>query len=149
MNRRFPEIYFEKDKADFTPDAQKMLYELAVIMIKNRDYTVEITGNSDADEPENISAERARNIVNSLINKGISATRVIEKDDGKFKPASKNDHSKNMRVSIKFFSTSMDDVVKRFNTLKPNSLTAEERYFKRGENEFVDVANWAVGRTDI
>lgn len=145
MNRRFPEIYFEKDKADFTPDAQKMLYELAVIMIKNRDYTVEITGNSDADEPENISAERARNIVNSLINKGISATRVIEKDDGKFKPASKNDHSKNMRVSIKFFSTSMDDVVKRFNTLKPNSLTAEEHYFKRGENEYIDVANWATG----
>jgi peptidyl-prolyl cis-trans isomerase SurA len=79
MNRRFPEIYFEKDKADFTPDAQKMLYELAVIMIKNRDYTVEITGNSDADEPENISAERARNIVNSLINKGISATRLLRK----------------------------------------------------------------------
>ncbi|WP_052354311.1 peptidylprolyl isomerase [Flectobacillus major] len=145
MNRRFPEIYFEKDKAEFSADAQKILYELALIMIKNRDYTVEIAGNSDPDEQESVSAERARNIVNSLINKGVSATRVIEKDEGKYKPVSKTDRSKNMRATIKFYSTSMEDVVKRFNALKANSLTAEEKFFKKGENEIVDLAAWTVG----
>ena len=110
-------------------------------MIKNRDYTVEIAGNSDPDEQESVSAERARNIVNSLINKGVSATRVIEKDEGKYKPVSKTDRSKNMRATIKFYSTSMEDVVKRFNALKANSLTAEEKFFKKGENEI-----WPLGQ---
>lgn len=145
MNRRFPEIYFEKDKSDFSTDAQKMLYDLTIILTKNRDYTIEITGNSDPEESETVSSQRARKIVNYLINKGISPMRILEKDDGKYKPVSKTDRLKNMRVGIKFFSNSMEDVVKRFNALKPGSLTAEERYFKKGENEFLDSMNWAIG----
>jgi peptidyl-prolyl cis-trans isomerase SurA len=145
LNRRFPEIYFEKDKSDFSADAQKMLYDLTVILFKNRDYNVEITGNSDPDETEAISAQRARKIVNYLINKGISPMNIIEKDDGKYKPVSKTDRNKNMRVGIKFFSNSMDDVVKRFNTLKPGSLTAEEHFFKKGDNEYLDAIPWTIG----
>ena len=141
MNRRFPEIYFEKDNSDFSTDAQKMLYDLTIILTKNRDYTIEITGNSDPEESETVSSQRARKIVNYLINKGISPMRILEKDDGKYKPVSKTDRLKNMRVGIKFFSNSMEDVVKRFNALKPGSLTAEERYFKKGENEFLDSMN--------
>lgn len=149
MNRRFPEIYFEKDKSDFTVDAQKMLYDLTIILTKNRDYTIEITSNSDPEESEIVSAQRARKIVNHLINKGISPTRIIEKDDSKYKPVSKTDRSKNMRVGIKFFSNSMDDVVKRFNALKPGSLTADERYFKKGENDFLDSIAWTVGESNF
>lgn len=148
MNRRFPEIYFEKDKSDFSADAQKMLYDLTIILNKNRDYTLEITGNSDPEESETVSSQRARKMVNYLINKGISPMRILEKDDGKYKPVSKTDRLKNMRVGIKFFSNSMDDVVKRFNALKPGSLTAEERFFKRGDNEFLDSINWAVGENN-
>ena len=148
MNRRFPEIFFEKDRSDLTTDTQKMLYDLMVIMIKNRDYTVEVTGNSDPDEQESISAQRAKKIVNYLINKGISVTRIIEKDDGKYKPSSKTDRYKNMRVGIKFFSNSMEDVVKRFNALKPGSLTAEEHFFKKGENEYLDIMPWTIGETN-
>lgn len=145
MNRLFPLMFFEKDKADFSTDAQKILDQLFITMIKNREYTVEITGNSDPEELENISAQRAKKIVNYLINKGISVTRIIEKDDGKYKPTSKTDRTKNMRVGIKFFSNSMDDVVKRYNTLKPGSLTAEEHFFKKGDNDFVDGTPWTVG----
>jgi peptidyl-prolyl cis-trans isomerase SurA len=148
MNRRFPEIYFEKDKSDFSNDAQKMLYDLTVIMAKNRDFTIEITGNSDPEETESISSQRARKIVNFLINKGISPMRIIEKDDGKYKPVSKTERTKNMRVGVKFYSSSMEDVVKRFNALKPGSLTAEEHYFKKGENEYLDNVNWIVGENN-
>lgn len=145
MNRLFPLISFEKDKADFSNDAQKIIDQLYIIMYNNREYTVEITGNSDPDELESISALRAKRIVNYLINKGISVTKIIEKDDGKYKPTSKTDRSKNMRVGIKFFSNSMQDVVKRYNALKPGSLTAEEHFFKKGENDFVDGTPWTVG----
>lgn len=149
MNRRFPEIYFEKDKLDFSVDVQKMLYDLTIILTKNRDYSLEVTGNSDPEESETVSAQRARKIVNYLINKGISPMRILEKDDGKYKPVSKTDRLKNMRVGIKFFSNSMDDVMKRFNTLKPGSLTAEERFFKKGESEFLDSIDWTVGETNF
>ncbi len=145
LNRLFPLIFFEKDKADFSADAQKILDQLYVTMFKYREYTVEITGNSDPEESEGISALRAKKVVNYLINKGISITKIIEKDDGKYKPTSKTDRSKNMRVGIKFFSNSMEDVVKKYNALKPGSLTAEERFFKKGDNEFVDATPWTVG----
>jgi peptidyl-prolyl cis-trans isomerase SurA len=148
MNRPFPNVFFEKDKSDFSAETQQKLSELVIIMIKNRDYTVEITGNTDPDETESISAQRARKIVNFLINKNISPTRIIEKDDGKYKPVSKTDRSRNMRAGVKFYSNSMEDVVKRFNALKPGSLTAEEHYFKKGENEFVDMAAWTVGESN-
>ena len=145
MNRPFPMIFFEKDKADFSTETQKILDQLYITVLKNREYTVEVTGNSDPDELENISAQRAKNIVNYLINKGISVIRIIEKDDGKYKPTSKTDRSKNMRVGIKFFSNSMEDVVKRYNALKPGSLTAEERFFKKGDSDFVDSMPWTIG----
>ena len=145
MNRKFPDIYFEKDKSTFSPDAQKMLNDLGIILLKNRDYIVEVTGNSDPEEQENVSADRARKVVNFLMNNGVSPTRIIEKDDSKFKPVSKTDRSKNSRIGIKFFSNSMDDVVKRFNALKPNSLTAEEGFYKKEGNEYLNNIAWEVG----
>lgn len=148
MNRRISDVYFDKNKSDFLPDATKILTELVVIMIKNRNYSIEVSGNADNEEGENISAERARKVVNFLINKGISPTRIIEKDDSKFKQASKVDHAKNRRVAIKFYSDSMEDVVKRFNSLKPASLTAEEGFFKKGDNKYVDALNWTMGEVD-
>lgn len=148
MNRPFSLIFFEKDKADLSADAQKLIDQLYITMLKNREYTVEITGNSDPEELENISAFRAKKTVNYLIDKGISVTRIIEKDDGKYKPTSKTDRSKNMRVGIKFFSNSMEDVVKRYNALKPGSLTAEEHFFKKGDNDFVDGTPWTVGEVN-
>jgi peptidyl-prolyl cis-trans isomerase SurA len=148
MNRPFPNVFFEKDKSDFSAETQQKLSELVIILIKNRDYSVEVTGNTDPEESESVSAQRARKIVNFLINRNISPTRIIEKDDGKYKPVSKTDRSRNMRAGIKFYSNSMEDVVKRFNALKPGSLTAEERYFKKGENEFVDMVAWTIGESN-
>ncbi len=75
--------------------------------------------------------------------------RIIEKDDGKYKPVSKTDRSKNSRIGIRFLSDSMEDVVKRFNALKPNSLSAEEGYFKKDENEYLGAVEWTLGEKNI
>jgi peptidyl-prolyl cis-trans isomerase SurA len=32
--------------------------------------------------------------------------------------------------------------------LKPGSLSAEERYFKKGDNEYLDAVQWAVGQNN-
>ncbi len=148
LNRLFPNMMFDKDQSDINEVIKKQCYELAVTMLKNQDYQVEVSGNSDPEENESVSAERAKKIVNYLIAKGVNATRITEKDDGKYKPVSKTERSKNQRVGIKFFSNSMEDVVKRFNALKPGSLSAEERYFKKGENEYLDAVQWAVGQNN-
>ena len=65
------------------------------------------------------------------------------------KSASKTDKTKNSRVSIKFYSQSMEDVVKRFNAIKPLSLIAEEGFFKRGENAILDSIPWEVGKKNF
>jgi peptidyl-prolyl cis-trans isomerase SurA len=40
----------------------------------------------------------------------------------------------------------MDDVIKRFNSIKPQSLVALEGYFIKGQNELLDGINWEVGK---
>jgi peptidyl-prolyl cis-trans isomerase SurA len=39
----------------------------------------------------------------------------------------------------------MEDVVKRFNALKPESLEAKEGYFKKGDSPVIDAVEWKVG----
>nr|MBP6411225.1 peptidylprolyl isomerase [Pseudarcicella sp.] len=62
-NKRFPDIYFEKNSAELSQDAQKNAKELLVILLRYKDYSVEITGNIDLDENENISNDRIKALV--------------------------------------------------------------------------------------
>jgi peptidyl-prolyl cis-trans isomerase SurA len=39
----------------------------------------------------------------------------------------------------------MEDVVKRFNALKPESLEAKEGYFKKGASPVIDAIEWSIG----
>ena len=43
----------------------------------------------------------------------------------------------------------MDDVVKRFNSVKPLSLDASEGLFKRGENAILDSLSWEPGKMNF
>ena len=43
----------------------------------------------------------------------------------------------------------MEDVVKRFNSVKPLSLEASEGLFKRGENAILDSLSWEVGKKNF
>jgi peptidyl-prolyl cis-trans isomerase SurA len=76
-------------------------------------------------------------------------SRIIEKVEGNLRPASKTDKSKNSRITFKFYSHSMDDVVKRFNSVKPLSLDATEGLFKRGENAILDSISWEPGKMNF
>jgi peptidyl-prolyl cis-trans isomerase SurA len=80
------------------------------------------------------------------VKKGISSTRINEKVEGTLKPVSTSDKSKNARVAIKFYSQSMEDVIKRFNAIKPKSLIAEEGYYVKGQNALLDGIAWEVGK---
>jgi peptidyl-prolyl cis-trans isomerase SurA len=92
-----------------------------------------------------LSEARINKVVSYLQAKGISSHRIIQKDEANLKAASKTVKTKNARVSFRFFSSSMDDVVKRFNALKPESLEAKEGYFKKGVSPVIDAIEWTLG----
>jgi peptidyl-prolyl cis-trans isomerase SurA len=115
-------------------------------LAKYPDYIVEISGNSDTQESDTISAARARNVVAYLTKNNISMTRIIEKDNGKYKPLSKTSRELNSRVSFVFYSNSTQDLVKQYNTLRPESLQILEGYFRKGSNKYLEDLRWEVGK---
>jgi peptidyl-prolyl cis-trans isomerase SurA len=146
MNKRLPDIGFALGQSDMLESASKIAQELFILMAKNRDYVIELAGYHDVSEVDSLSEARVNHLVKYLVKKGISPTRIIEKVEGTLKPVSKTDKAKNARVAIKFYSQSMEDVVKRFNAIKPQSLVAEEGYFIKGQNPVLDGVAWEVGK---
>jgi peptidyl-prolyl cis-trans isomerase SurA len=145
MNKKLGDILFSLNESKVEEASTKLLAELFVTMAKNVDYVVEISGHRDASEADSLSEARINKVVSYLASKGISSHRIIQKDEANLKAASKSIKNKNARVSFRFFSSSMDDVVKRFNALKPESLEAREGYFKKGVSPVIDAIEWKVG----
>jgi peptidyl-prolyl cis-trans isomerase SurA len=145
MNKKFADLTFSLKESSIEEPAAKLLAELFVTMAKNVDYVVEVSGHHDPSEADSLSEARIAKVVSFLQKKGISSHRIIQKDEADLKVASKTVKSKNARVSFRFFSSSMDDVVKRFNALKPESLEAKEGYFKKGVSAVMDGVEWSLG----
>jgi peptidyl-prolyl cis-trans isomerase SurA len=146
MNKRLPDMSFALGQVGMQDAANKIAQELFILMAKNRDYVIELAGYHDASEADTMSEARVNKVVNYLVKKGISSTRIIEKVEGTLKPLSKTDKAKNARIAIKFYSQSMEDVVKRFNAIKPQSLVAEEGFFVKGQNPLLDGIVWEIGK---
>jgi peptidyl-prolyl cis-trans isomerase SurA len=127
----------------------KIQQELFLLLAKNRDYIVEISGHQDASESDSLSDARVNVLVKYLMKKGIASTRIIEKMEGSLKPLSKTDRVKNARVSFRFFSQSMEDVVKRFNAVKPMTLVAEEGMYVKGQQPLLDSMPWEVSKKTL
>ena len=149
MNKRFPDLLFQFGQSQLADASTKLLQELFILMAKNREYVIEISGHHDSSELDSLAQGRINRVASYLNKKGIANTRIIEKLEGNLKSASKTDKTKNSRVSLKFYSQSMEDVVKRFNAIKPLSLIAEEGFFKRGENAILDSIPWEVGKKNF
>jgi len=145
MNKKFSDISFDLKESKLEEPATKLLAELFLTLAKNADYVVEVSGHRDASEADSLSEARINQVVRFLQSKGISSHRIIQKDEANLKVASKSAKTKNARVSFRFFSSSMEDVVKRFNALKPESLEAKEGYFKKGASPVIDAIEWTVG----
>jgi len=149
MNKRFPDIMFVFGQSKLADASTKLLQELFILLAKNREYIIEISGHHDSSELDTLAQGRINRVATYLNKKGIANTRIIEKLEGNLRSASKTDKTKNSRVSLKFYSQSMEDVVKRFNAIKPATLLAEEGFFKRGENAILDSIPWEVGKKNF
>lgn len=142
-------LYYLKNLSELTPDHKKILVNILDIMRKNKGYVLEIGGHTDQHEEGNVSAERLEKAKAYLVANGLSIERIIENDYVKTKQADKFDWAKNQRVAFAFYSTSKKDVEKVFNTKDPNRVVIEDGYFKKGDNKFVDIAKWEVGKYSV
>jgi len=141
MNKRYPDINFKLGSLEMTANGTKLVSDLANLMAKNKDYILEISGHQDASEKDTLSQGRINYLVHSLKSKGILSTHLIEKDEAALVNLSKSDKAKNARLTFKLMSYSFEDVVKRFNAVKPNALEVKEGYFLEGENKFIDSSS--------
>lgn len=145
LSLKWQDLFFDKNSAELTENHKQHLYDLALLLLKNEDYKVEISGNIDPDENDQYSAERAQNAVKYLISKGVGIDRIVEKDNGKFQPVSKTEREKNRRISFVLSTTNKQDIVKLNNALKPESIKVYNGVFKKGENKIVDLLKWVPG----
>lgn len=145
LSRKLNDMLFDKNQAALTAEHKEKLFDLIVILSKNPDYRVEIIGNTDPSEKDTISAARAKNVIKYLVENRVAMSRLIEKDNGKFKPISRTERNRNQRVAFGFYTTARQDVEKQFNAEKPDQLTVLQGYFKKGDNKVIDGLDWNAG----
>lgn len=147
LRRSVAEQTYAANQSILTARQRESLFDLLVILIKNTDYLVEVTGSADRSEADTISASRIRNVVNYLTANGIPLTRIMEKDYGKFRPAARGADAR--RVTFQLFSNAKEDVVRTLNAKSPSAVVLTEGVFSKGQNAAVDAVAWQPGTTLI
>ncbi len=105
-------LYFEADKSVIRDESDKILIEIYEFLNTNKDLVVEIGGHTNGLPPDwycdRLSEERAKAVVDFLVDKGISRNRLQFKGYGKRQPIASNEtedgRKKNQRVEIKILS---------------------------------------------
>ena len=149
ISLKWRDLYYDKNISELSDNHKSHLEDLVLLLLKNVDYKVEISGNIDPEESDNTSSERSKTVVKYLTSHRIPLARIIEKDNGKFQPISKIEREKNRRVAFDLFTTNKQDIVKINNTLKPDGLRVLEGFFKKGENKTIDNLKWEVGQQQL
>jgi peptidyl-prolyl cis-trans isomerase SurA len=146
LQKKGNEILFSEGKGAISDEQMQHLSDLLIILEKNPDYLVEVSGYRLPKEPETLSATRIRNVVKFLTSNNISIVRIIEKDYGSFRQAVEPE--RNMRVGFQFFSSSKKDVEKAYNSQAPNTVTIDEGYYTK-TNPLLNQAKWSTGEQTI
>ena len=112
MTIRMEQLYFPADSSTITKTSVPVLNEVYDFLTSNPRVAVEIGGHTNGTPSheycDRLSTERAKAIVDYLVDKGISRKRLQYKGYGKRKPVDTNKtaagRKKNQRVEIKILS---------------------------------------------
>lgn len=103
-------IYFENGNAILKSESYPMLEELATFLNENKSLSLEIIGHTDnvgnASQNLVLSKERAKSVIDFLVEKGIEKTRLKANGYGQEKPIASNDDEKegrelNRRIEVR------------------------------------------------
>ncbi len=152
LRRSVAELNYGVNQSALTTQQRESLFDLLVLMIKNPEYLVEVSGSADGTERDTVSASRVRTVVNFLTTNRIPIVRIMEKDYGKFRPGAlggKGKNDKARRVTFQLFSTSKQDVEKVLNSKEPGAVKLTEGIFAKGTNPYLDAVEWKPGSTTL
>jgi len=102
-------IYFNSSKSSFRPGVVEKLDLIVAIMKEYKDSNFSIEGHTDNSGPDklnqDLSDSRAKSVLDYLVSKGVSASRLTSKGFGESTPIAPNNtragRAKNRRVEIK------------------------------------------------
>jgi outer membrane protein OmpA-like peptidoglycan-associated protein/tetratricopeptide (TPR) repeat protein len=111
-------IYYDLDKYDLRPEAQKVLDSLTIILKDNPNITIELASHTDSRAPEDynlkLSQKRAESCVNYLVQHGIAKDRLSPVGYGETKlvndcadgvDCTEDQHQENRRTTFRVLST--------------------------------------------
>lgn len=147
LRRKGNDLLFPSSATALSVKHREALFEVALTLLNNENYSVEVSSYGDADEPDSVSTLRLQNAIKALTNNSVPLTRIMEKDYGKFKPVA--NAARNRRVSFQYFSSSKKDLEKALNALKLGNILLTEGAFAKGTNRYVDAARWEVGNHTV
>lgn len=143
LYRGITPILFEENEYKITQQDERKLFSLKQILEANEGYIVEVGGNTDAKEDEQISELRIREVVNYLVKIGVPLKRISEVNYKNSVVRDRFDWSKNQAVSFEFYSNLESDLVKTFNSKNENAITFDS--FKINRKDFESKMNTAWG----
>ncbi len=96
-------IFFDSDKSILKPESVTELNKLLEILKKNEDLRIELGGHTDSDGNDEhnlqLSDDRAKAVVNWLIEKGVDKEKLQYKGYGESKPRVENDTPQNKALN--------------------------------------------------
>lgn len=96
-------IFFEVNKADLKTESKAELDKLYAFLKNNKEVRLEIGGHTDntglKDANQKLSENRAKEVVNYLIQKGIDPARLVAKGYGDTKPVAPNTTAENKALN--------------------------------------------------
>lgn len=109
---RLKNVYFQADSASITQDSYEALNNIFDFLDANKDVIIEVGGHTNSrpqhDYADNLSTERAKSVMQYLVNRGIEPRRIKYKGYGKRQPIATNNtlggRKLNQRVEIKILS---------------------------------------------
>lgn len=100
---RLNNVFFDFDKFDLRPESFIELDRVVKLLNENPNIEIEMSAHTDSRGSDDynfiLSDNRARSVMNYIISKGISTTRIISKGYGETKPVVPNDSDENRQLN--------------------------------------------------
>jgi len=143
LRKKGTDLLFNSKVTAIDEKHREALVEVAMTMMNNENFVVEVSSFSGGEEADSVSAARLKNVIKALSNDGVELTRIIEKDYNKYKPVATE--ARNRRISFQYFSTSKKDLEKALNNQKIGTISIADGSFAKGSNAYLSAAKWEAG----
>jgi outer membrane protein OmpA-like peptidoglycan-associated protein len=100
---RLNNVFFDFDKYDLRPESFVELDRVVNLLRENPAIEIEMSAHTDSRGTDDynfvLSDNRARSVMNYLVEKGISQSRIVSKGYGETKPVVPNDTDENRQLN--------------------------------------------------